>query len=1185
MKKNNNISSEAAELRRKAEERLKKISKKAILPKTNEELLRLVHELQTHQIELEMINEELQNSREDVVEGLQQYTDLYDFAPVGYFNLKRDGTICRANLTGASMLGVDRSKLMNSRFGLFVSEETRPAFNELLQKVFESKIKTSCEVSLLKEGNELLYVHIDATADIDGQECKMTMVDITGRKQAEESLRESELRFKQVSESAHEWIWEVDSKGKYTYASPVIKELLGYEAEEIVGIKYFYDFFDPENKEEIKQAALEGFARKESIRNFINCNIHKDGRKIILSTTGIPILDKGNNLIGYRGTDVDVTERLRAEEAIKESEERFRSLFENSTMGLYRTTPQGDILLANPTMIRMLGFDNIDELAQRNLEQKGYEPDYPRSKFQREIEKSGYIIGLESKWTKKDGTTLDIRESAHAIRDSNGKTLYYDGTVEDITERKKAEEEIQNLAKFPSENPSPILRIARDGTLLFMNEAGVNLLADWHLQVGKEAPPMMREAVFQSMHNVTTQVLDLEYGEKVYSFHIAPIVAADYANLYGRDITERLRGEEALHKSEKDLKEAQRVGRLGSWDWNTTTNTIIWSEELYHIVGFDPTQPPPGYEEYLKLYTPESAAWLDAAVKESLQTGEEYQLDLEQAHPEGTNHWITVIGEVKCDDKGQIVGLRGTAQDITVRKNAEVALKESEQRYRSVAKSATDAIITTNGKGIIINWNIAAEKIFGYTQAEITGKNLTTIIPQNYAENHVNGMKHIEQDGEYHLIGKTVELMGLHKSGNEFPLELSLSKWETKKEKFFTGIIRDITVRKRAEKELIAAKEKAESANKLKDAFIANISHEIRTPLTGILGMTSIIRDTFHDKMKKEDEELFEGIDISSKRIIRTVDMILNYSRLQVGEFQIRRKDMELSPICENLVKEFTIPAKFRSLELTFQNNCGDVNVLADEYSLTMAISNLIDNAIKFTNKGLINVILYKGNNDDIILDVKDTGIGISDEYLEMMFEPYQQEQMGYGRAYEGVGLGLSLVKKVLDLNNIKVFVKSKKSEGTTFSINFGKGEQPLEVKYKKGIVPNIIPAPEELRKELVLLVEDDLMNQLTIRRFIENRYIVIITDSSDEALEILNKNKVDIILMDISIWGKKNGLELTKELKASKEFSHIPVIAITAHAFEEDKQNALEAGCDNYLAKPFSKESLLEMIAGFVRI
>ncbi len=924
MEKKNNISSEAAGLRRKAEERLKKISKKTILPKTNEELLRLVNELQTHQIELEIINEELEDSREDVEEGLKQYTDLYDFAPAGYFNLKRDGTVCRANLTGSSMLGVDRAKLLNSRFGLFISEETRPAFNELLQKVFKSKIKTSCEVSLLKEGNELFYVHIDATAGIDGQECKMTMADITGRKRAEEVLRESELRFKQVSESAREWIWEVDSNCKYTYVSPVIKELLGYEAKELVGIKYFYDFFDPENKEEIKQAALGRFARKESIRNFINCKIHKDGRKIILSTTGIPILDKKNNLIGYRGTDVDITERLRAEETIKESEERFHSLFENSTIGLYRTTPQGDILLANQTMIRMLGFDNMDELAQRNLEQKGYEPDYPRSKFKSEIEKSGYIIGLVSKWTKKDGTTLDVHESAHAIRDSNGKTLYYDGTVEDITERKKAEEEILNLARFPSENPSPILRIARDGTLLFVNESGVSLLADWHLQVGKEAPPMLQEAVFQSMHNITTQVLDLDYGERVYSFHIAPIVAADYANLYGRDITGRIR----------------------------------------------------------------------------------------------------------------------------------------------------------------------------------------------------------------------------------------------------------------TEQELIAAKEKAESANKLKDAFIANISHEIRTPLTGILGMTSIIKETYQSNIKEGDEVLFEGIDISSNRIIRTVDMILNYSRLHVGEFNITPAKINISLICTNLVKEFLIEAKNKSLDLSFQNNCGDTLVFADEYSINMAISNLIDNAIKFTNKGSVNVILHKEKHDDLILDVKDTGIGINQEYLNHIFEPYLQEDMGYGREYEGIGLGLAIVQKVFDLNKCVINVESKKDEGTTFSINFGKGEQLLDNKSKTVKTANILPMPKGLRKEVVLLVEDDFMNQVTIRKLIENSYNVIIADSSDEAMEILKKEKIDLILMDISIKGSKNGLELTKELKASKEFSHIPIIAVTAHAFASDRINSLAAGCDNYLSKPLTKESLLNMIA-----
>jgi CheY-like chemotaxis protein len=162
---------------------------------------------------------------------------------------------------------------------------------------------------------------------------------------------------------------------------------------------------------------------------------------------------------------------------------------------------------------------------------------------------------------------------------------------------------------------------------------------------------------------------------------------------------------------------------------------------------------------------------------------------------------------------------------------------------------------------------------------------------------------------------------------------------------------------------------------------------------------------------------------------------------------------------------------------------------------------------------------------------------------------------MGYGKAYDGVGLGLAIVKKVLDLNKAVISVESKKNEGTIFSINFGKGGQLHENKSKIVAAASVLAAPEEQRKEVFLLVEGDLMNQITIRRFIEKDYHVITTVSSDEAMEIIKKEKIDMILMDISIKGVMNGLELTKELKASKEFSHIPVIAVTAHVFEEDRQ------------------------------
>ncbi|MDR3668129.1 MAG: response regulator [Ignavibacteriaceae bacterium] len=488
------------------------------------------------------------------------------------------------------------------------------------------------------------------------------------------------------------------------------------------------------------------------------------------------------------------------------------------------------------------------------------------------------------------------------------------------------------------------------------------------------------------------------------------------------------------------------------------------------------------------------------------------------------------------------------------------------------------SVVITNRDGDIEYVNQKFCDLTGYSKEEAQGKN-----PKILNSGH-HDKKFYEELWNTILAGNnwSGEMLNKKKNGDLFWEAALISPLINSKGEIinFVAVKDDISEKKNMVSALIKAKEKAESVNKLKDAFIANMSHEIRTPLNGILGMASLIRDIFPGKINKEDEELFNGIEGSSKRIIRTVDMILNYSRIQVGEFSTFRKNINISSICVNLVKEYSVPAKLKSLELTFINYRTDIEILADEYSVTMAISNIIDNAVKFTKHGSIFVILHKKDNGDIILDIKDTGIGISEEYLSNIFEPYHQEQMGYGRTYEGIGLALSLVKKVLALDNAIISVESKKGEGTTFSINFGKElltEEKMIEKDKIIISPSL---KEKTEPRIVLIVEDDTLNQLTTKKFIESKYSPIITDSSEDALRIVKENKVDIILMDISIRGKLNGLELTKILKSTKEYSHIPILAVTAHALEEDRQNALEAGCDSFLTKPFSRASLLEMIS-----
>jgi PAS domain S-box-containing protein len=531
-------------------------------------------------------------------------------------------------------------------------------------------------------------------------------------------------------------------------------------------------------------------------------------------------------------------------------------------------------------------------------------------------------------------------------------------------------------------------------------------------------------------------------------------------------------------------------------------------------------------------------------------------------------------------------------------KKAECSLRKSEEMYRTIIETTMDGFWITDTKGNILQVNEAYCRITGYTQSELlamhisdldSSENLSAVIEQinkvkSFGEDRFEA-RHRRKDGSFIDFVSNVQYR--NDEGGRLIVFFHDITERNRTEAVTLKLLEDLRneneARKKTELELIKAKNQAVSANKLKDAFIANISHEIRTPLNGILGMTSIIKDIYQINMGNEEEALFEGIDISSKRIIRTVDMILNYSRLQVGEFNIRPIKINLPQLCSNLIKEFITTAKYRLLDLSFQNFCGEIIVYADEISITMAISNLLDNAIKYTKDGFVKLILKKDTGGDIILEMKDSGIGIENDYLHAIFEPYSQEQMGYGRAYEGIGLGLAIVNKVLDLNNFTISVDSEKGKGSTFSINFGNEEQPIINNVGTPSTFNIAPLSKEPMQKVLLIVEDDQMNQFTIKRFLQNNYRTLFTDSSDDVKDNLNKENIDLILMDISIKGSLNGLELTKVLKASKEFSHIPIIAVTAHAFESDKQNSLAAGCDGYLSKPYSKESLLDMISIFI--
>lgn len=528
---------------------------------------------------------------------------------------------------------------------------------------------------------------------------------------------------------------------------------------------------------------------------------------------------------------------------------------------------------------------------------------------------------------------------------------------------------------------------------------------------------------------------------------------------------------------------------------------------------------------------------------------------------------FVIIDSIQLNDNEFI----GYCTDITQQRKQQFALKESEEKYRNLTENVYDGVYSTKN-GIFDFVNDKMSKLFEYQVHEIIGMPAWFLAKPEIRDD-VKNMFFAKVEN---LDLSPVEVECCTKSGKLFIAEITTNLSYDKT--IMYGVVRDITERKRIETELRAAKEKAEESDRLKSAFLANTSHEIRTPMNGIIGFCELLKDP--DLTHTERTEYIHVINKCSSQLLNIINDIIDISKIEAGQITITESAFDLFVAIDDLCKPFAQQAESAGINFILTNNL-DINtnstIITDITKLSQILNNLISNSLKFTSEGEIevSVSIFDKDNEYLEFIVRDTGIGIENEHKDIIFERFRQVEHFETRKYSGTGLGLSICKAYIDLMKGSIWLESEPNVGTKF--HFIIPNKPLSAK-KNSINTSGAYLDVNLSGKSILIAEDEEFNFRLIEAMLKetNADIVHVTDGQSAVDYIRAHSNIQLIMMDIKL-PILNGYEATKQIKSIRP--DIPIIAQTAFAFVEDKDKAIEAGCNDYLDKPISKKKLFLLL------
>ncbi|MGM0498525.1 MAG: PAS domain-containing hybrid sensor histidine kinase/response regulator [Bacteroidota bacterium] len=624
-----------------------------------------------------------------------------------------------------------------------------------------------------------------------------------------------------------------------------------------------------------------------------------------------------------------------------------------------------------------------------------------------------------------------------------------------------------------------------------------------------------------------------------------------------------------LKEREKELTGIYRITQLIN-DPNNTIDSVL--EEAAVILSESYLYP----EKACAKITWDGKAFTTKNFKKTEWEQSVYQ-ELEQAQG-SLSISVFYTEELPVLDEGPFLRnerelLETIAKELAVylhRNQAEINTELKEQEFESVFNSVLDAIFIHDLEGNFVEVNNEACRRLNYSRDEIRSMTPMDLDEKSYAEKAPRIFKKLDKNGHYK--GETIHVT---KDGIKINTELNSTKISYKGKPAILTVARDITDRKQYEDELLTAKKKAEESDRLKSSFLANLSHEIRTPLNAILGFAGLLN--MENLKESEKKDFIVMIKEAGNKLLNIINDIMDISFIESGQIKLDKQEFSLNAMIDNLQEEIRskMDTSNKNIEITTYKHFedGEDFFVSDHDKVHQIYSKLLDNALKFTKTGYIEFGYTYNEEDYIEFYVEDTGIGISEEIKSTIFERFRQGDYGMERQYEGLGLGLSIARGLVEQLGGSIEINSQVNTGATitFRLPYQASKKPSPDREKS------VPTTDISGKK-ILIAEDDLSNFLLLRQLLNDTNTEIIhAENGAEAVECCKESdEIGLILMDIKM-PVMDGIEALSKIR--KINPGIPVIALTAYAYENDKKRLLDKGFDQYLSKPIDKNDLIKVI------